>query len=157
VTPNDVLRNLRFTFDWGDDAMISIFALADYQATRAQVSDWLKQDEHPEFKPMEDGQLAFFLQGLIHKNRGKKEGPAPVIESRLNNNMIFRKLKIALDFKEEDILATMALAGKKIGPHELSAFFRKQDHKNYRECQDQILRNFLIGLRKRFRPESGAV
>ncbi len=151
MTHNDVFRRVRFIFNFNDSTMMAIFALANCKVTREEVSDWLKQDDIPQFKAITDHQLAIFLNGLIIKKRGKKEGPQPEAETVLNNNIVFRKLKIALDFKEEDILATMNLAGFPIGKHELSAFFRKADHSNYRECQSQILRNFLMGLQKKYR------
>jgi len=71
----------------------------------------------------------------------------------LTNNSIFRKLKIALDLKGEDILHIMDLADLHMSEHELSAFFRKPGHKHYRLCKDQILRNFLKGLRLKYRPD----
>lgn len=156
MTNNDILRRLRFMFDFSDTQMIEIFAQADSTVTRAEVSDWLKTDDKPEFKELSDQQLAIFLNGLINKKRGKKEGAQPEPEAFLNNNMIFRKLKIALDFKDEDILAVMALANFPISKHELSAFFRKQDHKNYRSCQAQVLRNFLKGLQLQLRGDIAA-
>ena len=61
------------------------------------------------------------------------------------------KLKIALNLKAEDVLAIMNLAEFHLSKHELSAFFRKADHKHYRECKDQILRNFLKGLQLKYR------
>ena len=126
--------------------MIGIFGLAGDAVTREQVSSWLKQDDKPDFKELSDRQFAIYLNGLIIKLRGKKDGPQPEPEARLSNNVIFRKLKIALDFKDENILACLELASCPISKHELSAFFRKPDHKNYRDCQSQILRNFLKGL-----------
>ena len=89
---------------------------------------------------------ANFLNGLINDRRGKKDGPQPDPEPRLNNNIIFRKLKIALDLKVEDVLEILALTDVYISKHELSAFFRKPDHKHYRVCKDQILRNFLNSM-----------
>lgn len=151
MTNNDILRRIRFIFDFSDSQMIDIFAKADVDVTRQQVSDWLKTDDKADFKELSDKQLATFLNGFINKKRGKKEGAQPEAEDRLNNNIIFRKLKIALDFKEENILEVMQLADFSISKHELSALFRRQDHKNYRECQTQILRNFLKGLQIKFR------
>ena len=87
--------------------------------------------------------------------RGAKDGQKPVVEKRLTNNMIFMKLKIALSLKAEDVMAILALADFKISKHELSAFFRKTDHKHYRDCKDQILRNFLKGLQLKFRNTDG--
>lgn len=88
---NDVIRSLRYTFDFGDDQMIKIFSLAELEVTRAEVSDWLKRDDDPEAKPISDFKLAVFLNGLINYKRGKKEGSQPVPESRLTNNQIIRK------------------------------------------------------------------
>jgi len=63
------------------------------------------------------------------------------------------RLKIALDLKSEEILEVMDMANLGISKHELSAFFRKPKHKHYRQCQDQILRNFLQGVQIKFRAE----
>lgn len=150
---NDILRRIRYTFNFSDSKMIALFGLADYQINRAQISDWLKKDDDPAYLNCSDIQLAAFLNGLINDKRGKKEGTQPKPEKRLNNNIIFRKLKIALNLKDEDILNILALADLPMSKHELSAFFRKPDHKNYRSCKDQILRNFLQGLQRTYRPE----
>ena len=132
--------------------MIAIFALADCTVTREQISDWLKKDDDPTYKACTDTQLAIFLNGLINDKRGKKDGAQPEPETKLDNNIIFRKLKIALNLKEEDTLAILKSAGLIISKHELSAFFRKAGHKHYRACKDQILRNFLKGLQLKHHP-----
>ena len=153
---NDILRRIRYTFDFSDSKMIALFGLADHQVTRAQISDWLKKDDDPAFQKCSDTELAIFLNGLIIDRRGKKEGPQPVPELRLTNNIIFIKLKIALDLKAEDILEILALADVRISKHELSAFFRKPDHKHYRDCKDQILRNFIHGVQLKYRDNPSA-
>ena len=154
MTNNDILRSIRYTFDFNDSKMIDVFGLVDYQVTREQISDWLKKDDDPAYKNCSDTQMALFLNALIIDKRGKKEGPQPKPEKRLNNNIIFRKLKIALNLKAEDILEIMKLADLRMSKHELSAFFRKPDHKNYRDCKDQILRNFLKGMRLKYRAKN---
>ena len=151
MTNNDILRRIRYIFDISDSKMIAVFGLADCQVTREQISDWLKKDDDPAFRKCSDAQLAIFLNGLIVDRRGKKEGAQPTPEQRLTNNIVFRKLKIALDLKAEDILEIMALSDMRISKHELSALFRKPGHKHYRECNDQILRNFLNGLQLKYR------
>ena len=153
MTNNDILRRIRYTFDFNDSKMIALFGLADHQVTREQISDWLKKEEDPAFVKCSDTRLAIFLNGLINDKRGKKEGAQPAPEKRLTNNIVFVKLKIALNLKAEDILEIMSLAGFHIGKHELSAFFRRPDHKHYRECKDQILRNFLKGVQLKYREE----
>jgi len=143
---NDILRRIRYTFEFSDEKMIELFALADQVVTRAQVSDWLKRDDDPAYQEMPDIQLAIFLNGLINNKRGKKEGEQPKPEKELNNNIIFRKLRIAMNMTDEDILEILELVGIRISKHELSAFFRKPTQKKFRYCKDQILRNFLQGM-----------
>ncbi len=152
MTTNDTLRSLRYTFNLTDSEMIAMFALADYPVTREQVSQWLKKDEDADFKALKDVELAIFLNGLISKNRGKKEGPSPEPEKRITNNIVLKKIKIALDLKSDDVKGILGFADMLVSDHELSALFRKPDHKNYRACQDQILRCFLKGLQLKHRP-----
>ena len=151
MTNNDVLRRIRYILDFGDEKMIALFALANCEVSRERVSNWLKKEDQDDYQALGDLQLATFLNGLINDRRGKKEGAQPVPEEKLTNNIIFRKLKIALDFKDDDILAIMSLADLRMSRHELSAFFRKVGHKHYRECKDQILRNFMKGLQIKYR------
>jgi uncharacterized protein YehS (DUF1456 family) len=154
MTNNDILRRLRYTFDFNDSKMIALFALADHEVTRAQISDWLKKEDDPAYQKCNDKLLAIFLNGFIIDKRGKKDGPQSQPEKRLTNNIIFRKLKIALSLKDEDILNIMSLIRFRLSKPELNAFFRKQDHKHYRECKDQILRNFLKGMQIKYRKDN---
>ena len=147
---NDILRRIRYTFDFNDTKMIELFASANYEVTRAQISNWLKKDDDPDFQGIYDLQLAIFLNGFINDKRGKKEGIQPSPEKKLNNNIVFRKLKIALNLKDEDILEILMLSDMRVGKHELSAFFRNPNQNQYRICKDQILRNFLHGMQIKY-------
>ncbi|APG28135.1 hypothetical protein A7E78_09940 [Syntrophotalea acetylenivorans] len=151
MTNNDIMRRIRYIFDFNDSKMMDLFAAAGQQVTREQVSAWLKREEDPGYEKCRDRQLAIFLNGLIIDKRGKREGPQPEPERRLNNNIIFMKLKIALNLKAEEVLEVLRLAEFCISKHELSAFFRRPGHKQYRDCQDQILRNFLKGMQLKYR------
>ena len=151
MTNNDVLRRIRYTFNFDDSKMIAIFALADLEVTRAEISNWLKKDDDPDYQKCSDVTLAIFLNGLINDKRGKKEGPQPEPETSLTNNIIFRKLKIALNLQAEDVLMLLKQADFSISKHELSAFFRRPGHKHYRECKDQVLRYFLKGAQLKYR------
>lgn len=150
MTNNDILRRIRFTFNFSDKQMIALFKEAELDVTRSEVSDWLKKDDDPAYQRCNDTQMATFLNGLINQRRGKKEGPQPEPEHVINNNIILRKLKIALDLKNEEVLELLELAEFRLGKHELSAFFRKPDHKHFRECKDQVLRNFLMGMQIKY-------
>jgi uncharacterized protein YehS (DUF1456 family) len=153
MTNNDILRRVRYIFDFNDEKMISLFALADCVVTRAQISDWMKQEDDPAYIKLSDKLLASYLNGLINDKRGKKDGPQPIPEKNLSNNGIFMKLKIALNLQSEDILGIMDLSDFRMSKHELSAFFRKTGHKHYRECKDQVLRVFLKGLQMQYRKD----
>ena len=148
---NDGLRRIRYILDFDDTRMIAVFAEAGQRVTREQVSTWLKKDDNPAYEECSEVMFATFLNGLINQKRGKKDGVQPEPEKRLGNNIIFVKLKIALSLQAEDILTILELVGFQLSKHELSAFFRKSGHKHYRECKDQVLRNFLHGLQLKFR------
>jgi len=64
----------------------------------------------------------------------------------LTNNDILKKLRVALAYRDDDILKVLELVDFKITKSELAAIFRKEDHPKYMACGDQILRNFLNGL-----------
>ena len=154
MTNNDILRRLRFTFNFSDSKMIALFGLADHTVSREEISNWLKKEDDPAYQKCYDTLLAIFLNGFINDNRGKKEGSQPVPERSLTNNIILRKLRIGLNLKDEDIIKILGSVDFRISKHELSAFFRKPDHKHYRPCKDQVIRNFLKGLQLKHRPDT---
>lgn len=151
---NDCLRRIRYILDLNDDQVIAIFGLVEQTVSKPQVIAWLKKDTDPAFEECSDEMFATFLDGLIIEKRGRKDGPQPAPAKTLNNNIIFRKLKIAFNLQAEDILSILSLADLNVSKHELSAFFRRVDHKHYRDCEDQILRNFLMGLQIKHRDEA---
>lgn len=154
MTNNDILRRVRYTFDLKDNVMTEIFSLVDFKVTDEQVTSWLKKEDDESFAELSDKELAIFLNGFINFKRGKREGEQPKPEEKLSNNIVFQKLRIALNLKAEDILEILQLVDFRLSKHELSAFFRKPENKHYRECKDQVLRNFLLGLQHQLRPGS---
>lgn len=152
MTNNDILRRIRYILDFNNSNMAAIFALGGIEASREQLIGWLSKEEEADFLALSDSELAQFLNGLIISKRGQKEGEQPVAESRLNNNIILRKLKIAFTLRDEDFIELLQLAGFRLGKAELSAFFRKPEHPHYRQCQAQVLRNVLKGLQLKLRP-----
>ena len=87
MTNNDILRRIRYIFDYNDSKMRALFALSDHPVTRDQISDWLKKDDDPVYQKCSDIELALFLNGLITDKRGKKEGPQPEPEQRHHNSL----------------------------------------------------------------------
>lgn len=64
----------------------------------------------------------------------------------MTNNDILKKLRVALSLKNTDIINILKLVDFNITESELGAFFRAEDHPNFKPCGDQLLRNFLNGL-----------
>lgn len=151
MTNNDLLRRLRYILNIKDTKIIKILALVDYQVPLPRVVSWLKKENDEDFTECSDKDILAFLDGLIIEKRGKREPPPgqklkPIPTQRLNNNLIFLKLKIAFNLKSDDVLEMLELAEYNISSSELTAFFRKKNHRHYRVCKDQILRKFIKGL-----------
>lgn len=151
MTNNDLLRRIRYALDISDPAMIGIFKLYDHVIDQTELSGLLKKEDEEAHIPCSDAVMRLFLDGLILYRRGGdklvrdlEDAPEPA----LTNNDILKKIRIALELKEEDMLRILELADIRLSKSELSALFRKKGHKNYRECGDQFLRNFLNGLTK---------
>lgn len=129
--------------------MVALFKHTEVSVTTTQIQSWLKKEEEDDFVVLADSKLASFLNGLIIEKRGKREGPLPIPEQLLTNNLILQKLKIAYSLNSDAILAMLKSVNMPMSPHELSAFFRKPGHRHYRPMPDQFLRNFLRALQKR--------
>jgi len=154
MTTNDILRQLRYALNINDSTMIGIFKLADHEIGQSILTGLLKKEDEEGFVNCGDIVLGYFLDGLILLKRGGKEmkpGETRRSDSRLTNNAILKKLRIALELKEDDMLAVLKLADVDISKSKLTALFRKEGHKNYKECGDQFLRKFLKGLSIRYR------
>jgi|SRR5690554_116 len=151
MTNNDIIRQIRYTFDYNDDKMMELFASAGLEATRAQVCDWLKKETDESYVLISDKELAIFLNGFINEKRGKREGEPIPPENKLDNNIILRKLKIALNLTDVDMIEIFELARFRVSKHELSSLFRKPTQRQYRKCNDQFLRNFLYGMQLKYR------
>ena len=154
MTNNDVLRQLRYALNINDSTMIEIFKLANHKIEQSNLTGLLKKEDEEGFLNCSDAVLGYFLDGLILHKRGRKEikpGETRKSDTRLTNNTILKKLRIAMELKEDDMLAILRLADVDISKSELTALFRKEGHKNYKECGDQFLRKVLRGLSLRYR------
>ena len=154
MTNNDVLRRFRYALDIKDSVMIEIFNLAGDNVERGLLLNLLKKEDEQGFIDCSDKILTNFFNGFIIYKRGEKEDktgkPRPV-ESLLNNNLILKKIRIALELREGDIIEILNAADVKVSGSELTALFRRREHRNYKPCGDQFLRNFLTGLTKKYR------
>lgn len=164
---NDILVRLRYALDLKDEEMVDIFALGEETIDKAAVQSMLaktngKTDDHDAFTENEyktactNQQLNAFLDGLIIFKRGRqdpaKKAPQTVKLTDDNvNNVVLKKVKIALTLTSDDILDLLDQAGISISTSELSAVLRKEGHRNYKPCGDRYMRNFLKGLALEYR------
>ena len=149
MTNNDLLRRLRYALKLNGVSIAEICALAGHEIGPADVLKLLKKEDEHGFAVCDDAVMGAFLDGLITSRRGPRDprpGAAQPPEGLLNNNLILRKLRIALELNDEDMLALFRQAGVTISKAELSALFRGVGQRNYKECGDQLLRNFVRGL-----------
>ncbi|QBG46344.1 DUF1456 family protein [Verrucomicrobia bacterium S94] len=147
MTNNDTLRRLRYAFNISDTDVAETIALTGRPTAADEVTNWLKREDESGHSALSDIDLCRFLDGLIIKNRGPRpSGEAPEPQEFLSNNEILKKLRIALELKEEGVLAVFKKAGFNVTKAELGSFFRKKGHRNYRKVPEQVLRKFIHGL-----------
>ncbi len=145
MTNNDILRRLRYALNLDNAGIIRLFTLGGHALSQEDLDLLLKKDDEPGFVDCPDVLLAAFLDGLISSRRGTRES-GPEASETLNNNLILRKIRIALELKDADMVRILEAGGMEISKSELSAFFRKPGHRNFVYCRDQLLRKFLSGL-----------
>jgi Uncharacterized protein conserved in bacteria len=173
---NDILIRLRYALDIRDPDMVEIFKLGGVELSREIVRKLLikskdtycynnEADDHDKIEAKEENikcnnsTLESFLNGFIIFKRGKqdpKPGQAerPVLKNKNPNNpnnMLLKKLKIALSLTSDDMIDIFEKTGVMVTKGELSALLRKEGHKNYKECGDKYARNFLKGLAIKYR------
>jgi uncharacterized protein YehS (DUF1456 family) len=171
---NDILIRLRYALDIKNSDMVEIFNLGGIELQKEDVLKILKKSNESDIEEVDDNHdtdenedriecdnnmLEAFLNGLIIFKRGKQEPktdqPNRLAQS-LNgnesvNNLLLKRVKIALALTSEDMLDILAAADVIITKGELGAVLRKEGHRNYKVCGDRYARNFLKGLALKYR------
>ena len=152
MTNNDVLRRLRYALNLPDGLTLKLFLLGGRPAAEVDLEGWLKKDEEEGYVACRDDAFTAFLDGFVLLRRGARSEGAPPPAERLTNNLILKKLRIALAWKEDDVLSALATGGMIVSKNELSALFRKPGQKNFKPCGDQLLRAFITGMNGKVKP-----
>ncbi|MEH7245431.1 DUF1456 family protein [Neobacillus niacini] len=167
---NDILIRLRYALDIKNTEMVEIFKLGNVEVSKDEVLKVLTKspdsydDDEEEIEnddqiKVNNSMLESFLNGFIIFKRGKQEPKPgqpeiPAMSVKTNesvNNMLLKKLKIALSLTSEDMLDILDKAGITVTKGEIGAILRKEGHKNYKQCGDKYARNFLKGLAVKYR------
>lgn len=158
---NDILIRLRYALNFSNTEMVDIFKLGGIEVSKEDVLQILTKSNDDETEndlqmKCTNEMLDSFLNGLIIYKRGKqdpKQGQpqGPAISNESVNNILLKKVKIALSLTSEDMLEILEDAGITVSKGELGAVLRKEGHKNYKPCLDRYARNFLKGLAIKYR------
>ncbi|MBO0451493.1 DUF1456 family protein [Candidatus Enterococcus murrayae] len=157
---NDLLLRLRYALDIKDSDIVKAFQLGGMEISREEEQAMLTKvrdqdlEENDDFeknvyqKMINNKVLDTFLNGFITLIRGEaKDKPQPQSgEIKHINNVLLKKVKIALALTSEDMLEILAEAGVYPSKGELGAILRKEGHRNFKPCGDNYTRNFLKGL-----------
>ncbi len=147
MTHNDVLRSVRYLLNVSDGKLGDLVRLGGGDVSETDLVAFLKKDDEPGTRECSHQVMACFLNGLVIYKRGPDEsrGPQP-LELPVTNNTVLKKLRVAFELRDVDLIAFVEASGLRMTKGELGSFFRRPDHRNYRECGDQFLRNILKGL-----------
>ncbi|WP_438319256.1 DUF1456 family protein [Sporosarcina sp. FA9] len=170
---NDRLVRLRYALDIKDAEMVEIFKLGGFDLTKEEVQKMLSKSKqntatnseenetqvNEYVTSLENSSFESFLNGLIVAKRGVQDSiPGTSTnqflmskDNRNVNNILLKKVKIALSLTSEDMLDILMDAGVHLSKSELSAVLRKEGQRNYKECGDRYARNFIKGLGMRYR------
>lgn len=150
MTNNTVLRGIRYILNVRDPKLVEIAKLGGCEVTESQIVSYLTKEEEPGYAECPHEVLSRFLNGLVIYKRGKCDSlnsTQPSIETPVTNNLVLKKIRVAFELKDTDIITLIEKSGTlEVTKSELSAFFRNRNHRNYRECGDQFLRNLLKAL-----------
>ncbi len=144
---NQILTSIITPLKLSIQEILDIYQLAGLPMTETRLTSLLHDEKDRDFKLCSYEELGAFLDGLILAKRGpspskvKDDAPIP-----LTNNLILKKLRIALELKEPETEIIFSLGEAELGRQELKSLFRKEDHKNFRACSDELLMAFLEGV-----------
>jgi len=144
---NDIIFKIKTALKLSDSDILKAYELSEFTMSESLLNNILKKEQDEGFKPCGYEELGAFLDGLVILKRGpspKKQDASKVVE--LTNNLILKKLRIALELKEADTEIIFSLGEAELSKQQLSSLFRKDSHKNFKLCSDELLIAFLDGL-----------
>jgi len=147
MQPNDVLFKLKTALSLENKEMIKAYALAEFEMTEERLESIIKRRQDKGFEEATFEELGVFLDGLVLLKRGPSDKVAnedDVVE--LTNNLILKKVRVAMELKEPELVILFALAEVELTKRQIGSLFRKEGTKNFKACSDELLNAFLEGL-----------
>jgi len=144
---NDILFKLTTALSIDNENMIKAYALAEYEMTQDRLEHILKRRQDNGYEEATYEELGVFLDGLVLLKRGPSDKVANADEVvALTNNLILKKVRVAMELKEAEMVILFALAEVTLTKRQIGSLFRKEGGKNFKECSDELLMAFLEGL-----------
>ena len=147
ISTNEILYRIKKALKLSTEEMLEAYKIEDYDMETSHLESLLKRRLDDGFVTATYEELGVFLDGFVTLKRGpspKKPNDHEAVE--LTNNLILKKLRIALELKEAETEIIFGLADVELSKHQLASLFRKEGHKNFKECSDELLMSFLEGL-----------
>ena len=144
---NDILYKITRALSLDEESILKAYALEGLEMDPKHLQNLLVKRVDKDFELCSFEELGVFLDGLVMLKRGpspKKSNNDEVVE--LTNNLILKKLRIALELKEPETEIIFGLGDVTLSKQELKSLFRKEGHKNFKACPDELLIAFLDGL-----------
>ena len=143
---NEILYRIQKALNLTTEEMLKAYELEEYKMDASHLNSLLKRRQDKDFVPASYEELGVFLDGLVTLKRGPSPKKTDDEAVELTNNLILKKLRIALNLKEPETEIIFGLADVELSKQQLSSLFRKEDHKNFKKCSDELLMAFLDGL-----------
>ncbi len=147
ISTNEILYRIHKSLSLSIEDMLKAYTLEEYKMDASHLEALLKRRQDAGFMLCSYEELGVFLDGLVTLKRGpspKKNNEDEAVE--LTNNLILKKLRIALELKEAETEIIFGLADIELSKQQLASLFRKEGHKNFKACSDELLMAFLEGL-----------
>jgi len=147
INTNEILYRIQKALNLTTEEMLEAYKLEDYKMEASHLESLLKRRLDDGFTVASYEELGVFLDGFVTLKRGpspKKTNDDEVVE--LTNNLILKKLRIAMELKEAETEIIFGLADIELSKQQLASLFRKESHKNFKACSDELLMAFLDGL-----------
>lgn len=147
ISTNEILYRIKKALNLSIEEMLEAYKLENYSMEASHLESLLKRRLDDGFVIATYEELGVFLDGFVTLKRGpspKKPDDDDAVE--LTNNLILKKLRIALELKEPETEIIFGLADVELSKQQLASLFRKEGHKNFKECSDELLMAFLDGL-----------
>ncbi len=147
ISTNEILYRIQKALNLSIEDILKAYALEDFKMDKPHLEALLKRRQDKGYMLCSYEELGVFLDGLVTLKRGpspKKPNDDEAVE--LTNNLILKKLRIALELKEAETEIIFGLADIELSKQQLSSLFRKETHKNFKPCSSELLMAFIEGL-----------